>query len=204
MTLQMTESWRDTTEWERKWWGSCANTLGEEWKQLAYAKRMGLVRFHDGKSPFNFDLGGRSVLDIGGGPCSILLKCVNVQGEVADPCQYPAWVEQRYASAGIRSSGFKGEDLGTRAGAFDEVWIYNVLQHVEDPGKIIANARRLGKIIRLFEWIDTGIAPGHPHNLTEAWLNEQLGGEGKVEESDEHTAVGRCYYGIFKGDGNGV
>jgi len=197
--------WADDQKWEAAWWGTCANTLGEEWKQLAYAKRMGLVAHHDGKSPFNFDLGGKSVLDIGGGPCSLLLKCANGRGLVVDPCEYPEWVAARYMAAGIKYGRLGGERLSADVyGLFDEVWVYNVLQHVEDPGKIITNARRLGKIIRLFEWIDTGTAPGHAHNLTEVWLNEQLGGEGKVEEINDHTAVGRCYYGIFKGDGYGV
>jgi len=69
--------WQQAQEWEFGWWGNCVNTYGEETKQLLYAARMGLTAFHDGKSPFNFDLGGASVLDIGGGPSSLLLKCTN-------------------------------------------------------------------------------------------------------------------------------
>lgn len=203
----MTTNWLEDQIWESSWWGSCVNTLGEEIKQLAYAKRMGLVSFHNGKSPFNFDLGGASVIDIGGGPCSLLLKCVNRgRSYVVDPCEYPKWVRDRYDAAGVSVLPIQGEWIGEEATIlqlhpFDEAWIYNVLQHVEDPGKVIANARRTGKIVRLFEWVDTGTAPGHPNNLTEAWLNEQLGGEGKVEEINDHTAVGKCYFGVFKGEG---
>lgn len=199
----MTTTWTEDQEWERQWWSDCTRTLGEEWKQIAYAKRMGLASFHDGKSPFNFDLKGASVLDIGGGPCSILLKCVNVRGVVADPCKYPDWVNARYEAAGLVRYKIKGEDLPDHL-RFDEIWLYNCLQHTEDPEKIIANARKIGKIVRLFEWIETGTAPGHPHNLTEAWLNEQLGGEGKVEEVNENTAVGKAFFGVFKGERYGV
>ena len=97
----MSEAWRRAQAWERDWWGDCLNTYSEEEKQLVYANRMGLVAFHDGKSPYNFDLGGMSVLDIGGGPCSLLLKCVNFRGKVIDPLCFPDWVLARYELAGI-------------------------------------------------------------------------------------------------------
>lgn len=200
-------TWADESAWEAAWWGACVNTYGEESKQLAYARRMGLTPFHDGKSPFNFDMNNAKVLDIGGGPCSLLLKCVNVRGTVVDPCAYPEWVVARYAEAGIAYLRIKAEGASEWAvlrTGFDEVWVYNVLQHTEDPAKILANARALGKIVRIFEWVDTGTAPGHPHNLTEAWLNEHLGGEGKVAEINDHTAVGKAYWGVFKGDRHGT
>lgn len=198
----MTQSWEEATKWEAEWHGNCVNSLGEEYKQIAYARRMGLKPFHNGKSPFNFNLNGASVLDIGGGPYSLLLKCEN-RGTcvVADPCDYPSWVNQRYIMAGITLAKVKGEDLDkvSPGHPFDEVWIYNCLQHTEDPEKIVQNARKLGKIVRLFEWIETGVADGHLHNLTEEKLNAWLGGTGKVERINENTAVGLCYFGIFIG-----
>jgi hypothetical protein len=195
------QTWAEATEWERDWHGNCVNSLGEEYKQIAYAKRMGLKPFHNGKSPFNFDLKGASVLDIGGGPYSLLLKCENFRhAVVVDPCRYPEWVYRRYDAAHIECGQFKGEELLEKfVGVFDEIWIYNCLQHTENPELIIQNARKIGKIIRLFEWIETGVADGHLHNLTEEGLNAWLGGTGKVERINENTAVGLCYYGIFLG-----
>ena len=193
------QTWAEATKWEADWHGNCVNSLGEEYKQMAYAKRMGLKAFHNGKSPFNFNLEGASVLDIGGGPYSLLLKCENAGiSMVVDPCHYPQWVSMRYGSAGIHNLQIKAEDLDTTI-RYDEVWIYNCLQHTEDPEKIVKNARAIGKIIRLFEWIETGVADGHLHNLTEAKLNEWLGGTGKIENMNENTARGLCYYGIFIG-----
>jgi hypothetical protein len=130
----------------------------------------------------------------------LLLKCENVgRGVVADPCDYPEWVNMRYESAFITRLKVKGEDLDTSL-KFDEVWLYNCLQHTEDPELIVQNARKIGKIVRLFEWIDTGVADGHLHDLTEENLNKWLGGIGKVERMNENTAVGKCYYGIFVGE----
>lgn len=188
-------TWIDETRWESDWWDTCQNTFGEEEKQLTYARKMGLKAFHDGKSPYNFDLEGKSVLDIGGGPSSLLLKCHNVKGTVIDPCDYPEWTESRYKASGIRFYKTKGEEI--EESGYDEVWIYNVLQHTEVPERVIKNARKAGNLIRIFEWIDTYVAPGHPHVLTEEKLNEWLKGEGKVEVLDLPTLKGKCFYGIF-------
>lgn len=192
-----TTNWTNAQEWERLWWGTCQNTYGEEEKQLLYASRMGLRPYHNGRSPYNFDVNGRSILDIGGGPASLLLKCVGFdQALVADPCDYPQWVKLRYNEADINYRRVAGEEIDIAG--FDEVWLYNVLQHTQDPEKIIRNAQRAGRIIRIFEWINTQINEGHPHSFTEQQLNEWLGGEGKTEIlNGQANCWGRCYYGIF-------
>lgn len=190
-------NWKRAQEWEGAWWGNCVNTYGEEFKQLLYAEKMGLEAFHNGKSPYNFDLGGVSVLDIGGGPASLLLKCVNFsRALVVDPLVVPGWVGERYKLAGIEFLQGRAEDLDEEG--WDECWIYNVLQHVESLRRVVKRARRAASLIRIFEWLDTPMNEGHLHTLTEDLLNEWLGGEGKVEQfSGRNTCVGKAYYGIF-------
>jgi len=190
-------NWDAAQAWEASWWGTCTNTYGEEEKQLLYARRMGLRFFHNGKSPYNVDLVGRSVVDIGGGPCSMLLKCTNRgRALVADPLAVPAWVRARYACTGIELEQVGGETLEERG--FDEAWLYNVLQHTRDPEQVIARAQKAARLIRLFEWIDTPANEGHPHTLTQAGLDTWLGGYGKVEQiNGEANCYGRAYYGIF-------
>lgn len=199
----MSDFWEKAQKWETDWWGDCLNTYGEEEKQIVYAIKMGLKWFHNGKSPYNIDLAGKSVLDIGGCASSLLLKCVN-RGVaiVADPLPIPDWCRERYAEGRIEFIQRPGEELGTLKSLplFDEVWIYNVLQHTDDPALICKNARKLGKIVRVFEWVDTHTNEGHPHELTEKKLNEWLGGQGKTEILNHNTLRGKCYYGIFKGD----
>ena len=86
MMSKLSKGWQEAQRWELGWWGDCTNTYGEEEKQLLYASRMGLKSFHNGKSPYNFDLDGMSILDIGGGPVSLLLKCINFRkAKVVDP-----------------------------------------------------------------------------------------------------------------------
>lgn len=193
----MPQSWEEAQKWESDWWSNCTNTYWEETKQLTYAKKMGLKAEMDkGKYPI-YDLKDKSVIDIGGGPVSMLLKCINVRRSlVVDPCNYPKWIEQRYFILNIDYLMIKGEDIKTTM-QFDEVWIYNVLQHVDDPKLIIDNAKKVSKIIRIFEWIDMPPVEGHPHELKENILNEWLGGIGKTEQLDENGCRGRAYYGIF-------
>jgi 2-polyprenyl-3-methyl-5-hydroxy-6-metoxy-1,4-benzoquinol methylase len=183
--------------WERDWWGTCQNTFNEERKQLIYAELMGLSFEPCPKTPYNINMRGQSVLDIGAGPCSMLLKCINVKGVVADPLKYPDWVYKRYKSADIEYWVVRGEDI--KVAEFDEVWIYNVLQHVDDPELIIKNALASCKLLRLFEWINTPPTDGHPHTLTENNLNTWLGGEGKTTLLKDRGLNGMSYHGIFIG-----
>ena len=154
------------------------------------------MRFEHGDS---LDVCSKSILDIGGGPVSMLLKANNIgRAKVLDPSRYPLWTYERYRSKGVEVEINFGEAL-TDVEQWDEVWIYNVLQHVNDPKLIIENARRAGKLIRIFEWIDIPAHEGHPHELKQDLLEEWLGGlKGTVEELNENGCIGRCFYGIFK------
>lgn len=174
------------------------NTYGEETKQLVYARLMGLQALTvDAKWPA-YDLGGRSVLDIGGGPTSLLLKCVNGgRRVVADPADWPGWVGERYAGAGIEYVREPGEKR--RRWRFDEVWLYNVLQHVGYPERLVARARAAGKVVRAFDWLDTAVADGHPHTLRQRDMDRWFGGTGAVVDLAESECYGRSWSGVFQG-----
>lgn len=197
-------NWDVAQEWEAEWWGNCANTFGEEEKQLFYAERMGLKLHHDGKSPYCLDLDGRSVVDIGGGPCSLLLKGINPGRfiTVVEPCRFPGWVYNRYDEVGIGMIHLSGEVWVDHPGLtteYDEAWLYNVLQHVEDPEKVCANALRAATLVRVFEWIDMAPTDTHISLLTRDKLEDWLRGVGKVEDLNLPTLKGRAFYGIFLG-----
>jgi len=180
------EEWRKVNDWEREWWGACTDTSDEEFKQREYARAMGLEDAYGAPvgttGVMAYDLAGRSVLDIGGGPVSLLLKCRN-RGRcvVADPADYPAWVKARYEAAGIEYLKIPGEEFPSRdeRNRFDEVWIYNVLTHVRDPKAVIERAKQCGTVVRLFEWLDTEMNEGHPHTLTKDFLDGVLGADGE-------------------------
>ena len=163
-------------------------------------KKMGYEAIENRAHPFSYKFNGESVLDIGGGPCSVLLKCSGYKSAtVIDPCAYPNWVHARYKELGIEYIVQKGEEIDISK-KYDVCLIYNVLQHTEDPHKIIENALKVCKELRIFEWVNIPISLGHIHVFTENMLNGWLWGKGKVEHlNGEAGCIGDSYYGIFKG-----
>ena len=186
-------------DFEADFWGpAVANTWAEEWKQLKYMELMGFARTPTWRTQYSFDMGGRSVIDIGGGPCSILLKCENRGASaVVDPGEWPEWVWGRYSAADIQFLNASGEsfpsyDSAPRiVGGFDLALIYNCLQHCEQPELVIANARTVAKTLCMFEWLDI---PGHPHELKADLLNKWAGREGHIVElKGESECFGRAW-----------
>ena len=182
----------DDYDFERDYWGKCCNTFDEDQKHYVYANLMGIKQIG-----YSFDAESKKILDIGGGPTSMLLKCLNLKwGLVIDPIAYPQWTVDRYKSMNIDVVVGRGESRG--ASGWDEVWIYNCLQHAEDPELVIANAKRAAPVVRFFEWIDIPAHDGHPHMLTEELLNKWLGGKGGTCNLAQSGCYGRAYYGVFK------
>lgn len=177
--------WQGTVQkFEAEWWGDCANTYGEETKQIAYAKVMGLDPgpWRGGDKWPVYDFSGMRVLDVGGGPSSMLLKSTFDYGTVVDPCVYPDWVTERYHAHGLLQIVKPAEDvlLEYEPEHFDVALCYNVLQHTLDPEKICREMHRVAKTVRIFEWVDLAPHPGHPHELHAEELTEWLGGNGNT------------------------
>lgn len=200
------DGWHDAQHDEKAWWSTCANTYWEETKQLVYARYMGITFQPDERGPYLINLGNKSVLDIGGGPCSLLLKATMTSTRtVADPCEYPSWVGERYKAQGIEYAQVKGEDIGTfmetKNEKYDEVWLYNCLQHVDDPAKIIHNALaalKPGGTFRVFEWVNTATNTAHPHSLSKSDLDRWIGQTGNVVALSEQGCYGDAYHGAFQ------
>jgi hypothetical protein len=179
-------------KFERNYWGDCTNTFMEEQKHFVQARLMGIKI-----NGCSLDAMGKRILDIGGGPVSMLLKTQNLAfGMVCDPITYPAWVYERYRAKGIICLIQSGEHVISFG--WDEVWIYNVLQHCMDPKKVIDNARKAAPLIRIFEWIDFPPHQGHPQMLTESALNSWLGGTRVVKNLAEPGLHGKSYSGVFR------
>ena len=183
----------DEHKFEMEYWGNCVNTFDEDQKHFVYAKFMEIQQSH-----YSFDAKNKRILDIGGGPSSMLLKCKNLnEGKVCDPIDYPLWTKIRYAVHNISVEVQPGEEVNEKG--WDEVWIYNCLQHVESVEKIIENAKRAAPVLRIFEWLDIPAHEGHPVELTKELLDHVIGlpGSGTVM-LNESGCYGKAYYGVFK------
>jgi 2-polyprenyl-3-methyl-5-hydroxy-6-metoxy-1,4-benzoquinol methylase len=177
-------------KFESEYWGDCTNTFDEDQKHYIYAKYMGLQKEH-----YSFNVFGQRILDIGGGPTSILLKAKNLkEGLVCDPLHYPHWTILRYLEKNINVKTIRGEDVDEDG--WDEVWIYNCLQHTDDPAKIISNALKAAKVLRIFEWVDIPPHEGHPQMITKEFLDECLKIQGNTVQLAENGCFGKAYYNI--------
>jgi hypothetical protein len=176
---------------ESNYWGDCCNTFDEDQKHYVYARYMGLTR-----SGYSFCVNNKSIIDIGGGPTSMLLKTINLgkRALVVDPLEYPMWVYDRYSEKGIDSLICRGEDIFEEG--YDEAWIYNCLQHTDDPELIIKNALNAAKTLRIFEWVDIPPHDGHPIELTKEKLDKWTGGLGQVITLAESGCFGKAYYNM--------
>ena len=194
----MSSEWEEATKWESDWHGNCANSYQEESKQLDYANRMGIAVERDLRNNPVINFNHKRVIDIGGGPYSLLLKGINVMGTVVDPGLFPPWVKGRYASAGINFINQKAEDYCS--GYYDIGLLYNCLQHTEEPDKIVRNMRKMCGEIFVHEWLDTPKSSGHIQTITEAQMNKWFDARGTVgsERWNEHI-VTQYYCGKFAG-----
>lgn len=178
---------------EKRYWGLCTNTFDEDQKHFTYAPLMNLrvVQY------WIQDMEGKRILDIGGGPTSMLLKTWDIkEGRVYDPISWPSWVQQRYASVNISLVEKGGEELFETG--WDEVWIYNCLQHVVDPHLIVKNAMKAAKVLRMFEWINIPPHIGHPHMLIKEELESWIGQYGYVTNiAGDDSAYGHAFHGAF-------
>lgn len=195
--------WKKEQAWELDWHrhnNNCANSYNEETKQYSYASKMGLdkylINYYGIKS---WDFGDKAVVDVGGGPYSMLLKSKAVSMTVVDPCDYPNWVKVRYKECGVEYLQIPAEEMHFST-PVDIMLCYNVLQHTINPEEICKRMKLYAKQIHFFDWVDTPKAPGHPHTLTKNNLDQWLGGSGKVEQFAGNGLHGKGYYGVFTGD----
>jgi hypothetical protein len=180
---------------EMDFWAGCRNTFGEETKQLLYLRKMGFSLAPTWRSQFAFDAGGKTMIDFGGGPVSVLLKFDNLgqQSAVVDPAPWPDWVRLRYEASNIALISMQAEDCGIRG--YDIALVYNVLQHSVDPEKIVRNAVASAHRLYLFEWVDLPAHPGHPHELRVSDLERWTGQKGTtVQLNGESGCQGRAWY----------
>lgn len=185
--------------YEKEGWGDCkeGHVVSEDKKQPVYARLMGLE--------LPFDAGGKSILDVGGGPISMLLKTKNFsKATVVDPCDYPLDVIRGYKNKDIEFVNEMAEEFLSKE-KYDEVWCYNVLQHTHDPVKILENMKKNSKgIIRIFEWVYAPPTIGHPQFITREMIENIFNKDGwkwvAFDENylNEDGCVGRAVFGVAK------
>lgn len=190
------DEWTAAQSGEVEYWGdqelSNPRVQQELKQQEVYEKHMDL--------PLSEILWDKKILDIGGGPVSMLLKYDKLGvASVIDPLRLTAASDERYRSNDIVYINSPAEE-GLRKfddKSFHEVWIYNVLAHVIDPLLILLQAKRVGKCLRIFEVLNIEKDFMHPWSLSREFFENVLGAGGQTVNLESGPVVGECYYGVF-------
>jgi hypothetical protein len=170
MTAISEQRWTMAQEYEAQYWKAQAKNPEKLDRDIAYGSHLtaGLLDIR------RETVGDTTVLDIAGGPYPLgdyFEYSLNLSRyAVLDPAEYPA-VE------GVTRIRECAEDY--RGAGYQEVWGYNVLQHVKDPSAVMATARRCAiNTIRWFDVVETAIYPVHPHSIKADWLRAELSRDG--------------------------
>ena len=184
---------------ELDFWSLYANHVGEPIKQTFCAKYMG-IEFGQN---YLYDLQGKSILEVGAGPEGLSLRCCNGRRKIIDPLEYPRWVWDRYNYFGIETEQISAEDM--QESGWDEVWILNTLQHVDDLVKAISKIKVSAKVLRIFDWLNIPADEGHPNILTKEILDNAFGINGvttRVNHAYMYNAEAYC--GVYSLNNDGI
>lgn len=83
----------------------------------------------------------------------------------------------------------------------EEVWLFNVLQHVIDPETIIDKSKRAAQTIRFFEPINTPTDKCHLHSFTLDYFRDVFGDcvkEYRAKDGVRNFHEQECAYGVWK------
>ena len=144
------------------------------------------------------DLAGKKIMEIGPGRISGLLFCSNYNTSyVVEPTEYDG-IDHLYVNKKIEIIKERLEDAVLPD--VDEVWIFNLMQHVQDPDLLVKKCKEKSKIIRFFEPIDLPTNTEHPFTFSKNDFVEYFGDCVKDFEPSGipgfHGA--RCVYGIYR------
>ena len=129
------------------------------------------------------DLDGKSVIEVGSADFPALGYCENyAMGYVVEPMPSEI-LEDICKEKNLVLIKSCAEDYGFPP--VDEVWFFNVLQHVLDPDVIIEKAKEAADVIRFFEPIEAGTDQCHHHEFTMDYFRGHFGGCVKYFEPNQ-------------------
>ena len=190
---QLHDRWKKAQEYELNWWQKYkAGISVEYYKNSASEIRKYL---HQENIRINTDT---CVLEVGSGMCGILTYLNESNKRFAiDPLEsacatVPEFIRARDQS--VRYFTAKGEDIPFEDGMFDLVILDNVLDHCENPTKVISEIKRVlkiggvlyfrqntynfyGKLFRSIMELFL-IDKGHPYTFTKTYLRKCLKQQG--------------------------
>lgn len=114
------------------------------------------------------NLHGLNVIEIGPADFPALQTCENFNGVIIEPMA-SEHLEQICREKGITliKMPFESVEFAEKKdNGIREIWLFNVMQHVIDPGAFIEKCKAVADRIRYFEPINQPITAYHPHTYT--------------------------------------
>jgi hypothetical protein len=158
--------WQEAQAGELEFWNGADRTELARYLDRIYMAELGITMDA---------VRGLSVLDLGGGPMPMaqLFDLPLAALTVVDPLP----VATAGAAPPFSLVRFIKPAEDYEGMACDEVWGYNVLQHVRDPAAVLETAKAHAvHRIRWFDWVDSKIEFHHPHSISADWLVSQFDG----------------------------
>lgn len=145
----------------------------------------------------DLDLKNKSILEIGPARIAGLLYCDNYNPSfIVEPTEYEDTGEI-YLNKPITFIREIYENC--ESPKVDEIWLFNVLQHIVDPDTFVEKCKKNAKLIKFFEPIDTPIEIHHPHSFTFDDYVKYFGDSVKLYKgSTEKYHTADCVYGIYE------
>lgn len=181
------ERWIHAQEAER--------TFHSESFEDGYNHYMESYQYYRTHLQINPNLEGKNICEIGPADFPALAYCLNPGAKCVIIEPLPSEYLKRFNIPIITDPA---EDAEYNV---DEVWLFNVLQHVINPYLIVERAKKQSKVIKFFEPINYGVNDPHPWNLTMEMFQEWFPGSVKYYPPNQpvhnfHTH--ECAYGVYK------
>lgn len=139
---------------------------------------------------------GKTIVEIGCADFPGLEWCDNVDGILIEPLPSPILKDLVKNRIDLELISQKVEDIDLPK--CDEIWLLNVMQHVQDPDLFVEKCKAAAKVIRFFEPIDWPIEIYHPHTFDEDWYRGHFGDCVKrYTGTDKEFHTAHCAYGIW-------
>lgn len=148
----------------------------------------------------NPNLEGKSIIEIGPGRISGLLFCENYsKSYILEPTVY-AGINHLYQDKNLEIIQKTAEEWDFPR--VHEIWLLNLMQHVQNPDLLINKCKTSANAIRFFEPVDLPTNNEHPFTFSMEDYISYFGKENVKEWAPNQGIKGfheaRCAYGLWK------
>jgi hypothetical protein len=207
----MSNEWSNANVLESEFWHLYTAEVDTLKYQEQYMDALGIRDDYFHAPDNSLNMSGLNILDVGGGPSSILLRTNNLRGNqhngikngvVIDPLIITEHQKLRYEYYGIEYIQDQSENIDkyySEEGYFDECIIYNCLQHVLDPIKILDKITFISKRIRIAEPLNIPTDNMHLHMFSKKYFDDYFSEDKFDIHHNGVEIIGSCshYIGLF-------